>query len=123
MRTRIGSGSDFMKCINADALVHIGQAPGSNLFNFLAKKLQAAAWAVSRGQWSPEKEEDLDNLITVIGYTGFYVWLEATDIFGCVDDLDTAVEGGLMLLPGFDRPVLRINFERVVDHQEVDDLI
>ncbi|MBK1838405.1 MULTISPECIES: hypothetical protein [Azospirillum] len=104
----VRDGTELINCIEADAVLRVLQPDTAPLTNRLCRLLRDAVHAWSHGEHSPAAREQIENLLLVAGSLGYQVGLECTDVFTAVGDLDAAVQGGLALMPHFDRPVLRL---------------
>ncbi|CAO3401680.1 hypothetical protein [Azospirillum palustre] len=73
--------------------------------NWLQEILQR--WAC--GQRGAADRRKLDMIVQAAAAMNYQLTLSVQDIFDVVEDLDAALDAGLLLLPGFDRPVIRVH--------------
>ncbi|KAA0675972.1 hypothetical protein [Roseomonas genomospecies 6] len=108
MMTVVYSADELITRIEADAVIAVLQPDAAFLTNRLGRQLRDAVWAWSHGDRSPAARQRIEDQVLAAGALGYTVGIGCTDIFTAVPDLDVAVEQGLALMPGFDRPLLRL---------------
>lgn len=104
----VRSAQQLIGLIEEDAVITVLQPDTAYLTNRLCRELRDAVHAWSQGDRSPAARQQIDDLISVAASMNLWVAIGATDIFDVVRDLDAAQRDGLALLPGCDRPVLRL---------------
>ncbi|SMH57450.1 hypothetical protein [Azospirillum agricola] len=104
----VRSAQQLIGLIEDDAVITVLQPDTAYLTSRLCRELRDAVHAWSQGDRSPAARQQIEDLILVLGSMNLQVTIGVTDIFDIVRDLDAAQRDGLALLPGCDRPVLRL---------------
>ncbi|CAO3408508.1 hypothetical protein [Azospirillum largimobile] len=109
MTTPVRSGAALAACIEDDAIIRVIPAEQSaatmKFVDWLQESLQR--WAC--GQRGAVERRKLDMVVQAAEAMDYRLSLTVQDIFDVVEDLDAALDAGLVLLPGFDRPVIRVH--------------
>lgn len=109
MTTPVRSGAALAACIEDDAIIRVLTAEQSaatmKFVDWLQETLQR--WAC--GQRGAAERRTLDMIVQAAAAMNYQLTLSVQDIFDIVEDLDAALAAGMVLLPGFDRPVIRVH--------------
>ncbi|MBK3736175.1 hypothetical protein GAY29_24340 [Azospirillum brasilense] len=109
MTTPVRSGAALAACIEDDAIIRVLPAEQSaatmKFVDWLQETLQR--WAC--GQRAAADRRKLDMIVQAAEAMDYRLSLTVQDIFDIIDDLDAALDAGLLLLRGFDRPVIRVH--------------
>lgn len=104
----VRSAQQLIGLIEEDAVITVLQPDSTFITSRLSRELRDAVHAWSQGDRSPAARQRIEDLVSVAGSMNLRVAVGALDIFDIVRDLDAAQRDGLALLPGCDRPVLRL---------------
>ncbi|TWA79131.1 hypothetical protein FBY14_1332 [Azospirillum brasilense] len=109
MTTSVRSGAGLAACIEDDAIIRVILAEQSAATMKFADWLQETLQRWACGQRCAADRRKLDMIVQAAEAMGYRLSLTVQDIFDIVEDLDTALDAGLVLLPGFDRPLIRVH--------------
>ena len=111
MMNIVHSADELITRIEEDAVIAVLQPDTAFLTNRLGRQLRDTVWAWSHGDRSSAVRARIEDLVLTAGMLGYVVGISSTDIFSAVPDLDGAVERGLVLMPGCDRPLVRLSLQ------------
>lgn len=109
MTTPVQSGATLAACIEGEAIIRVIPAEQSVATMKLVDWLQETLQRWARGQRGGAERRKLDMIVQAAEAMDYRLSLTVQDIFDVVEDLDAALDAGLVLLCGFDRPVIRVH--------------
>lgn len=109
MTTPVRSGAALAACIEDDAIIRVLPAEQSAATMKFADWLQETLQRWACGQRGAADRRKLDMIVQAAEAMDYRLSLTVQDIFDIIEDLDAALDAGLLLLRGFDRPVIRVH--------------
>lgn len=109
MTIPVHSGATLATRIEDEAIIRVIPVEQSAATIKLAILLQETLQRWAYGQRGATERRKLDMIVRAAEAMDYRLSLKVQDIFDVVEDLDAALDAGLVLLPGFDRPVIRVH--------------